>query len=239
MKLEFKWSALALASLGVLWLSPCASAQYNIISQSRGVGTNASGEDASGPQSNNASFGAPGTGTWVKSASSSVSFNNIACFPFSSQNSTVSSSVLKGSGHSDANANIYDPEMESAHASAGSGFGVTFTVATSGIFEFSAGASRQDHGNAQVELYEDGILLYAVYAGDFINSEPISMIAGKTYDISAYGGASALVGNGSYETFSAGGGDWSFELIQTVPEPASIIALGLGVGLVAKKMRRR
>lgn len=215
-----------------------AQAQFITGSQDRRVVANATGTDGIITLSDAKTEIAPGFGSFVKSATASVAFGNISCFPLATQNSVLSASMLKGSGHADANASIADQDTEEASSAVRSSLNVSFGVATTGTYLLTAGVAKQDRGTATFEFRENGGSLFFLLGNDGLSAESITLTAGSTYDIIAFGGASASVGGGSFNNFSAGSGDWSFELVQAVPEPGTMAALSLGL-LAALRRKKR
>jgi|GEM_PF-6631044 len=229
---------LTLSMVAWMALVPMAGAQFQLISQTRTVSTSASGTDPSDTVTNSQSKSASGFGTWNDFAVSSVSFGNIGCFPLANQNSTLSSSVLSGTGHADANASLSDPDNEMASASAASSCSVFFKVDSTGMFLLDASALRQDRGGARVELYEDDNAIFSIFSNDGVLDEPLLLTAGRTYELLGAGYAGVSIGGGSFEMFAAGAGDWSFHLAP-VPEPSSLLVLGGLLGVLRRRQVRR
>jgi hypothetical protein len=215
-----------------------AQAQFILVTQDRRVVATATGTDGVNSGTDSKTEIAPGFGSFVKSATATVAFGNISCFPLATQNSVLSTSMLKGSGHADANASITDPDTEEASSSVRSSLNVSFGVATTGTYLLTASVLKQDRGTATFELRENGGSVFFLFGNDGLNAEAFTMTAGNSYEIVAFGGASASVGGGSFNNFSAGSGDWSFELVQAVPEPGTMAALSLGLLASLRRKKR-
>lgn len=228
---------LSLATL--LTLDAGANASFLISSSNRSVTSSAFGQDSSGPVTNSQDRFTTDGGYWVQGAGSPVIFGSIGCYPVAVQESLVSASSLRGTGHADANASIADPDAESASSSSSNNATINFQVSETEQYILSASVSFSDIGGATFNLIENGSSLIALFGIDSISNESIRLFAGRSYSLQVSSGASAFVGSGNQQTFSSGSGDWGFSLRPAaVPEPQSWIAIG-AAGVLAFGLRRR
>jgi hypothetical protein len=115
----------------------------------------ASLQDGEGTLSDTDLITAPDAGPFSADASASVARGEITAAGVTTHDSSLDGRVLTMDSHCDANANVYDPEVESGFASCGNDYSVQFELLRPAkvTFDGSVSSFRAGHGGGWGEIW--------------------------------------------------------------------------------------